>query len=248
MPRPPARRSERHDVALVEGRPIRYRVRRSPRARHSRITVSRREGVVVTIPRRAPLAEAGAVIAALATWLAREVDRHGVAGGPVHAAYASGSELMVLGRPRRLELRHLPPDRKRARADLEDDRLRMELPGADLLDPRPALERFLRAFAGRHLRERVGVLADRIGLEPQRVIVGERRSRWGSCSGRGTLSFCYRLVMAPPEVVDAVVAHEICHLRHLNHGPRFKRLVRLACPEHDACMAWLREHGELLEV
>jgi hypothetical protein len=89
-------------------------------------------------------------------------------------------------------------------------------------------------------------LAEDIGLWPARIIVGERTTRWGSCSGRGTLSFCYRLVMAPPAVIDAVVAHEICHLRHMNHGRRFRRLVTLACPDHDEQMTWLREHEDEL--
>ena len=59
-------------------------------------------------------------------------------------------------------------------------------------------------------------------------------------------AICFRLVMAPPEVIDAVVAHELCHLRHLNHGHRFYRLLKLACPDHVERMAWLREHeGDL---
>ena len=131
---------------------------------------------------------------------------------------------------------------------MQDDRLHLELPPADLLDPRPALERWLRTFARRHLRERTAVLADRTGLVPQRIMVGERTSRWGSCSRQGTVSFCYRLVMAPPAVVDAVVIHELCHLAHLDHGPRFHALVAELCPDHDAHMAWLRQHGGELEL
>jgi predicted metal-dependent hydrolase len=60
------------------------------------------------------------------------------------------------------------------------------------------------------------------------------------------LSFCYRLIMAPPEVIDAVVAHEICHLAHMNHGPRFYALLDEACPGHRRAMAWLRENEDNL--
>jgi len=126
--------------------------------------------------------------------------------------------------------------------------LRLELPAMELLDPRPALERWLRRVAGQELRRRTAEHAECTGLVPDRVIVGERTSRWGSCSSRGTVSYCYRLVMAPPAVVDAVVIHELCHLRHGNHGVRFKSLVKKHCPDHDQLMAWLRKHGHELEL
>ncbi len=106
----------------------------------------------------------------------------------------------------------------------------------------------MRRFAAEHLRRRAEDLADRTGLRPTRVVVGDRVTRWGSCSRTGTVSFCYRLVMADPAVVDAVVVHELCHLRHPDHGPRFRRLVAALCPDHDLHMAWLRDHGEELDL
>jgi predicted metal-dependent hydrolase len=240
--------TDRTEIAMVRGTPIRYRVRRSPRARRTHISVSRREGVVVVLPRRAAHAEATALLAEVEEWLVREVARHGVADGPVRRAYATGSMVPVLGRTRRLVVEPLPPGRRRARGRVGDDRLVLELPVAELLDPKPALERFLRGLARRHLGERVAELSARIGLTPGRILVGERVTRWGSCSPSGTLSFCYRLVMAPPEVVDAVVAHELCHLRHLNHGRRFQRLLTLSCPGHETHMRWLRDNEAALEL
>lgn len=237
---------KRTDIALIAGRPVRYEIRRSGRARRPAIQVSRRDGVVVVLPRRTPLAEVPELLAYGGAWLERMVAEHDVAAGPVRRAYATGSELLVLGRARRLVLMPLPAERKRPRIDLRDGVLLMELPAAAILDPRPPLENWLRGFARQYLSQRVAVLAGSIGLEPRRVIVGERTTRWGSCSARGTLSFCYRLVMAPPAVVDAVVAHELCHLRHLNHGRRFYRLLRIACPDHDQQMQWLSEHGDEL--
>jgi predicted metal-dependent hydrolase len=237
---------KRTDIALIAGRPVRYEIRRSGRARRPAIQVSRRDGVVVVLPRRTPLAEVPELLAYGGAWLERMVAEHDVAEGPLRREYVTGSELVVLGRPRRLVLMPLPAGRKRPRIDLRDEALLLEMQPADILNPRPRLEQWLRRFAKEHLFERVALLAERIGLQPRRIIVGERTTRWGSCSGRGTLSFCYRLVMAPPAVVDAVVAHELCHLRHLNHGRRFYRLLRLACPDHDQRMQWLSEHGDEL--
>ena len=86
------------------------------------------------------------------------------------------------------------------------------------------------------------------GLVPRRITVGERITRWGSCSSSGSISFCYRLVMAPAEVVDSVIIHELCHLVHGGHGPRFWQLVVEYCPDYEQHRAWLREHGKDLEI
>ena len=71
----------------------------------------------------------------------------------------------------------------------------------------------------------------------------DTRSRWGSCTPDGTLMFCWRLVMAPPFVQDYVAAHEVAHLRHMNHGKRFWALVNRLTPHTDAAIAWLHESG-----
>jgi predicted metal-dependent hydrolase len=80
-----------------------------------------------------------------------------------------------------------------------------------------------------------------------RVGVRDTQSRWGSCSARGNLSFCWRLILAPESVLDYVVAHEVAHLVEMNHSPRFWRLVDTLCPDSAAPRAWLKEHrAELL--
>ncbi len=238
----------RQQTVLVQGRPLRLQVRRSHRARRASLRVSGRTGVEVVLPPRMPAAEVPQLVAASADWLARQASHHGVWDGPRRRNWASGSELTLLGEAVRLELTPLPAGRVRPRTAHRHGVLRLELPPAELLDPRPALVRWVRRFAGRHLRARTAALAAWTGLQPSRVIVGERTSRWGSCSGRGTLSFCYRLVLAPAEVVDAVVVHELCHLARPDHGPRFYQLVRSYCPRHDEHLAWLRAHGHRLEI
>ena len=101
------------------------------------------------------------------------------------------------------------------------------------------------------VRELVAMLIDEeapaIGVEPARVQIRDQRSRWGSCSTRGTLSFNWRLVLAPFDVLDYVVVHELCHLREPNHSRRFWKLVEQRRPDWRAQRDWLHEHGpELL--
>jgi predicted metal-dependent hydrolase len=232
----------RSRIAVIAGRPARYRIRQNRRARHLILRVDPHDGLVVVVPPRTPLREVQALLVEHADWLDRQLEKHGVRDGPIRRFYAGGSELLFLGRPRRLRVLPLEEGRRRSRLHLDGDLLVARLSPAEVFDPRPVLERWLRREARRHLGARVAELGAHIGLAPTSVVVGERTSRWGSCSAHGTLSFCFRLVMAPPEVIDAVVAHELCHLRHLNHGRRFYRLLKLACPDHAERMAWLRAH------
>ena len=115
------------------------------------------------------------------------------------------------------------------------------------LDPRRVSE----ADARTAVRELVGMLveeeAPRIGVKPARIQIRDQRSRWGSCSTRGTLSFNWRLVLAPFDVLDYVVVHELCHLREPNHSRRFWKLVEQHRPDWRVHRDWLHEHGpELL--
>lgn len=232
----------------MAGRPLRLNLRRSARAQHLRLNVTTRKGVEVVVPRWATARDVEALLEEAEPWLAEQADVHGVWDGPRRRTWTTGSQMSLLGDLVTLQLEPLAPGRQRAQADLGDGRLVLGLPAPELLDARPAVERWLRRYAGQELRRRTDHWADVVGLRPNRVIVGERTSRWGSCSARGTLSFCYRLVMAPPEVVDGVVVHELCHLAHMNHGPRFRALVARHYPDHDLAMDWLRRHGHTLEV
>jgi len=115
------------------------------------------------------------------------------------------------------------------------------------LDPHAVSE----TEARQAVRELVGMLieeeAPEIGVQPARIQIRDQRSRWGSCSTRGTLSFNWRLVLAPFDVLDYVVVHELCHLREANHSRRFWRLVEQRRPDWRIHRDWLHEHGpELL--
>lgn len=249
--RPPVRetvsgRAGDPQTALVEGQPLRYRVRRSRRARRPGVQVCRQQGVVITLPWRTAGAEVPRLLARWGSWLAGKADELGVRLGPVVRGYATGSEILVLGRPRRLEVQALPAGKVRPVVALGPDSLVMQLGPDDVWDPRPVLERHLRGLARADLPGRVDRWAAVVGRRPRKVIIGERTTRWGSCSARGTVSFCYRLVMAPPAAIDAVVAHEVCHLAHLDHGPGFYALLDAACPDHRQAARWLADHHDRL--
>ena len=98
----------------------------------------------------------------------------------------------------------------------------------------------------RLMEQRVAIYAPLLGRQPSKVMVREQKSRWGSCNSKGELRFNWKLIMAPPSVVDYVAVHELCHLKEMNHSAAFWKLVETLCPEHKACRQWLKDYGGLL--
>jgi hypothetical protein len=150
----------------------------------------------------------------------------------------------VHGRPLSVEVqdaRSAPPQ-VRGSVRRSGDRLIVR-PGVDGRSPAVLLEGWLRTFARRVVGTNVAVRAVEMGVEPSRIAIRDQVSRWASASPRGTLSFSWRLVLAPPEVLDAVVVHELAHLRVRGHSRAFWDLVEHHAPATAASRAWLRTHA-----
>jgi hypothetical protein len=116
-------------------------------------------------------------------------------------------------------------------------------PAADL---RPTIERHLWRLAANELPPKVLEYAALHQLPVRRITVRNQRSRWGSCSRRGTISLNWRLIQTPAFVRDYLVVHEIMHLKEMNHSSRFWREVERACPDYEAAEQWLKRHSSLL--
>ena len=137
----------------------------------------------------------------------------------------------------------------RTRAEVRGDELHLWL--ADPEDGeavRAALKSALAALALERIRQRIGVFQPVIGGAFGRVTVRDQRSRWGSCSSKHNLNFNWKLIMAPPQVLDYVVIHELCHLHEFNHSARFWRLVEGVMPDYAVWKQWLKNHGTELGV
>ncbi len=105
---------------------------------------------------------------------------------------------------------------------------------------------FLKREARKDIEAAVTRYARALNVRPKGVAVRDTVSRWGSCSSEGRLSFSWRLILAPPHVLDYLAAHEATHMVHLNHSPKFWTLLRKICPETDRAEAWLKAHGSSL--
>jgi len=109
-------------------------------------------------------------------------------------------------------------------------------------------EKKLRTAAKNYIPYRVEHFHQLTGGHYTKISIRDQKSRWGSCSSSGSLSFNYRLMMAPASVLDYVVVHELCHLTHLNHSKQFWNMVESILPDYRTCEKWLKEHGQELTV
>ena len=227
-------RARRDALALDLGAPVTIRV--SPRAKRMmlRIDAARRAVELVLPDGVAPELGVG-FLAAKRGWIAARLD-----GLARPAPFVEGAIVPVLDRPHRIRREHLAAAPPVAIVDCE---IRVRGDPAHL--PRRVRDH-LAALASKELARRARRLAKRVGRPVGRVTVRDTRSRWGSCSATGNLSFSWRLIFAPEAVLDYVVAHEVAHLVEMNHGPRFWKIVHSLMPDSAAPRAWLKRHRNRL--
>lgn len=213
---------------------IPYSVRRSPRARRVRVCVDPHTGVEVVLPARAPEREAAAAVVALRGWIERRLEEAEAVRARVAAR---GGTVPYLGSDLTLV-----PEPGRTRAHRRGDALHVPA-GATQRD---AIERWYRRQARVEIAPRLDAAAAAVGRPYAKLTIRGQRTRWGSCSSTGALSFNWRLLLAPEPVLDYVVWHEACHLAVMDHSPRFWALVARHCPGYEAPRRWLRRHGATL--
>ncbi len=219
----------------VPGTPgLEVALRRSARARRMSLKVARSDGrVSLSLPSGMGLAEARAFVAEQADWIARHV-----AAAPAPRRIEIGGTLPLRGR-------EVPVVACGGRSARFDGAV-VEVPDDTRAGPRVKV--LLQAMARTHLSVAVERYADLLDRQPTRLTLRDTRSRWGSCSSRRELMFSWRLVMAPPEVLDYVAAHEVAHLVHMDHSARFWSQVEALMPDYAPRRAWLRSRGAALHA
>ena len=219
----------------LDGTPVPLDVQWNPRARKLTITVDHTQRQVrLVLPRRVSLKEGIAFCRKNADWI-----QNRLAALPARIPFAHGSLVPLLGEAHRIH--HVPE----ARRGVWREEGAVWVSGhADFLERR--VTAFLRDFAARTIAPLAREKAAAVERDLGRVTLRESRTRWGSCSPSGDLSFCWRLIFAPAQVLDYVVAHEVAHLVHLNHSERFWRLCAQLTPEVQGPRRWLMRHGQML--
>jgi predicted metal-dependent hydrolase len=241
-------------------------LRRSRRARRFSLKVSHTErAAILTLPEEVKIEEAGHFLSRHMDWLKRQIDRL-----PQPVPFEDGAIIPLRGVAHQIsfmgavryqgvvwveEADAVVPAEEWSGADCNvkpamngnsaiDTRVlpRICVSGGEQHGPR-RLADWLRTQAKTDLTQRAHYHAANLGCQPKRISVRDQSTRWGSCSTTGTISFSWRLIFAPNYVLDYVAAHEAAHLREMNHGPRFWRLVKNTMPDMQKARAWLKQNG-----
>lgn len=215
-------------------------VRRSTRAKRMLLRVSSATGdVILTVPEWAQMAGALHFVRAHSGWIASRVARL-----PERVPFVDGAVVPLRGEPR--VVRHVAGGRRTVELSVDPDGVpEIAVGGGPEFVPRRVLE-YLRREAERDLVEAVRRHTAAIGIPARKVTIRDTRSRWGSCSSHGSLNFSWRLILAPAFVLDYLAAHEVGHLKEMNHSNRFWRLVKEICPRTAEAERWLDAHGKEL--
>jgi predicted metal-dependent hydrolase len=247
-------------VATLElpGGPIEYLVRRSARSRRLRVTIDPLDGVIVSLPpstrrgwaRPEPMVEA--FLREREAWLRRHLTSHAQQRAELagRGGVADGARVRFRGELHRLRLvpataPDAPARRSRVTREgsADGDELIVRLSARDRRTVSVVLVDWFRDRARTALEREIATHAPALKVQPAGFALRDPRSRWGSASREGRLSFSWRLVLAPPQALETVVVHELAHLRVFGHGPRFWSLVASRRPDHIEWRQWLAAHS-----
>ena len=234
--RPVKSKAKTAELAIT-GLSMPIEVRRHPSARRLTLRISQtRRTVIVTLPQRCRLDEAGLFVSRHIDWVR---ERLGDLPDPI--PFGCGIEIPIRGVPHLV--RFIGPQRAGPVVRITTGRKpELHVKGRPEHAPR-RLKDWMIEQARLDLEDRVAFHTQFLGLRARRISVRDQASRWGSCSTTGLLSFSWRLILAPPFVLDYVAAHEVAHLAEMNHGPRFWALVARTMPDMRAAKSWLHTHG-----
>jgi hypothetical protein len=227
---------------LLNGRHVSYDLIKSPRAQTIRINISKEQGLRVIIPmreRRNPINIQGLLLKKSA-WILRHLERIERIKKEEKPRIINGGAILYQGEPHQLFIQYdLFPTVVHAHQSIH-------LYTSKESDAAGLLQAWLIQQAKKEIHRRLEAINREIGLPYQKVIIRNQKSRWGSCSPSKTLSFNWRLIMAPPKVMDYVLIHELIHLQVLNHSLRFWKRVAQYDPDYATHRSWLKVQGSLL--
>lgn len=228
-------RSQRETISLA-GREIPLHIRRNRNARRIVLRIDiEAGGLALTLPGRTALAEGLALARDRSEWVIRCLDKL-----PARIAFEEGARIPLLGIE--TTIRHAP----KAKLGVIHDGDELIVAGQREYLPRRVTD-WLKRQAKREVTLRAHPMAQRIEQSIAAIVVRDTRSRWGSCTPDKKLSFCWRLILTPEWVMDYVVAHEVAHLRHLDHSPKFWATVASLGVNPQQARAWLDVHAERLQ-
>jgi len=211
------------------------------------LRIGRDGGVVVAAPKSAPLRDIRQFVLKNADWIFKKQDYFkSVADKNPPKEFVNGELFSILGRSYALEI--IPDGSQRAELNEEKLQVFTRLVPESLSPIRQILLEFYYKLTAEKAEEYVKKYSTVLGVMPSKIRIAEQKSRWGSCSFKGGVRFNWRLSIAPASVLEYVVVHELCHLKHPNHSERFWAMVQSVYPDYKSCRRWLKENSLALSL
>jgi len=205
------------------------------------LVIQRDGSLIIRAPLRTPEKTIHELVEQKSDWITRSQDKMR-RNQPAQRQFADGETFPLMGKPYPLKIV------KSQRASLTFEGGTFLLAEKARPSAREAFTRWYRQMAGLLLPGRVETLAKQHKFKPAKIRITSARTRWGSCSSTGTISLTWRLVMAPPEVIDYIVVHELVHLKIKNHSKTFWDAVAALMPDYKEHAKWLKQHGQTLDI
>lgn len=232
---------------------IDYLINRSDKASSVIITVNVGQGVQITVPSKFKIANIDQILEKKASWIIKKVDYLSeLAGCAVPRSYVDGENLFFLGNRYVVKV-NIYDVVITNQVKLNGSTIIVNIP--PVLDREERVQTIRSVLVNWYMKEaehfiidRVNVFADRMGTRPAKIRVKEQIFRWGSCSNKGNINFNWKIIMAPIEVIDYVIVHELCHLIRLDHSPEFWRLINKVLPDYENRRMWLKKYGSVLTL
>lgn len=238
--KPSGRSTERRPYCL-DGQDVTLAITRNAQARRFTLRLDPREAALkVTVPPHADDHDILAFVRKHHGWAQEKLAKQ-----PILGALRPGVKIPIRGVAHRLE--HTGQMRGLPAQFMDGDEAVLALSGDVAFLPRRTAE-FLKREAKADIEPKALALAGTINKRVKSIAFKDTKTRWGSCTSDGALSFSWRIMMAPPVVIDYLIAHEVAHLREMNHGPKFWALCEELCPETKRAKAWLKKNGSALQA
>ena len=223
---------------------VNYTIKQSYRTRSIRLEIRRETGLTVVVPGKYTPKQVEDILLQKSRWILR----HLTAGKPLQMplfkpAPGHGDSLPYLGKT--IEIAVIAGEAKHPAARLTDGRLLISLTGS--ANTAPILEKWFREQARRVFTQKADAFKVIMGLSYNSILIRGQKTRWGSCSPTGNITLNWKLLMAPPEIVDYVITHELAHRKYMNHSTRFWQFVERYCPRWKEYRKWLVKHEDELK-
>ncbi len=225
----------------VGGRDVPVTISENPRSQ--RLTLRIQPGgkeLRVSVPPSTPFREIDSFLRKHQNWVAARLSRM-----PKVQSITAGEVINLRGVPH--EIVHMGKGRGVVKTILQNEQFQIQVFGDERHMQRRVLD-FLKNQARSDLAAAVEVHGARLGVKAKSISIRDSKTRWGSCSSSGTLSFSWRIILAPPDILDYLAAHEVAHLREMNHSPQFWALVEQTCAHTKSSRSWLKTHGAELHA